>query len=301
MVNSTHVLVDFEDDFHIQHRPNWRYDINFSFNRICFRRAHQAIRATTSPSFPKLSYLFPDFLSGKSDLSNPAVPSIRNTLDADQLSAVEEILGIECPPPYLVEGQLCVTGPKVKKLSRTGEVVREAVYRIYESSPEHQILICSPLNASCDELMLSLKEVIPEDEMFRANAAFREVNVVPTDILPSCPYDGECFTCPSFDDLKEFRIILSTFVSCFRLHKEGLAAGHFSHVFIVDASAGTEPETMIALANFANENTAVVITGSTRSTPYLVRSDMARRRGLKTSYFERLRLDFSSSDVPEQT
>lgn len=301
MVNSTHVLVDFEDDFHIQHRPNWRYDINFSFNRICFRRAHQAIRATTSPSFPKLSYLFPDFLSGKSDLSNPAVPSRRNTLDADQLSTVEEILGIECPPPYLVEGQLCVTGPKVKKLSRTGEVVREAVYRIYESNPEHQILICSPLNASCDELMLSLKEVIPEDEMFRANAAFREVNVVPTDILPSCPYDGECFTCPSFDDLKEFRIILSTFVSCFRLHKEGLAAGHFSHVFIVDASAGTEPETMIALANFANENTAVVITGSTRSTPYLVRSDMARKRGLKTSYFERLRLDFSSSDVPEQT
>ena len=291
VVHSTHVLVDFEDDFHFQHKSGRRYDINFSFNRICFRRAHQAIRATSSPSFPKSSFLFPDFLSGKIILTKSARPSnSENTLDPDQVTAVDEILSIQSPPPYLVEGQLCVKfSSKLKTLSKTGKVVREAVIRIYRSSPQHQILICSPLNGTCDELMISLQKVIPESDMFRANAAFREVNVVPTDILPSCPYDGECFTCPSLHELKEFRVILSTFVSCFRLHKEGLDAGHFSHIFIVDASAGTEPETMIPLANFAGENTAVIITGSPGNTPFLVRSDMARKKGLITSYFERLR------------
>ena len=147
------------------------------------------------------------------------------------------------------------------------------------------------------KMMINLKKVIPESEMFRANAAFREVNVVPTDILPYCPYDEskECFTCPSFDELREFKVILSTFVSCFRLHKDGLAAGHFSHIFLVDAATGTEPEAMVALANFANEDTVVVITGSPTSSPYLVRSDMARRKGLAISYYERLWKEFSSS------
>ncbi|EXB51508.1 hypothetical protein L484_004773 [Morus notabilis] len=103
-----------------------------------------------------------------------------------------------------------------------------------------------------------------------------------------------------FDELKEYRINLSTFVSCFRLHKEGLVVGHFSHIFIVDASAGSEPETMLALSNFADDNTAVVITASPENTPYLVRLDMARRKGLKIGDFERLRNDFSSSDICEQ-
>ncbi|PON91228.1 hypothetical protein TorRG33x02_130440 [Trema orientale] len=168
------------------------------------------------------------------------MPSNRiNTLEPDRVSAVDEILSIQSPPHYLAEGQLCViySAFKQKTLSKTGEVVQ-----IYQSSPQHQILICSPLNTTFDEQMISSQKLIPESNMFRVNAAFGEINVVPTDILLS-----------------------------------------------LDASDGTEPETIIALANFADENTAVIVTGSPRNTPYLVRSDTARRRGLKISYFERLR------------
>ncbi|KAL5543099.1 hypothetical protein UlMin_010809 [Ulmus minor] len=297
VAKSIHVLVDFDNDFHFQHHASRIYDISFSFNRICLKRAHHALQAASNPMLRSL-YLFPASLSGKAILTKLSLPSENNILEPEQLSAVDEILSLEGPSPYLLEGQLCVSNAnrsssKPRKLSRTGEIVRESVIRIYQRSPRLRILICSPFNGTCDELMMRLQEVIPEYNMFRANAAFRELEAVPSDILPSCPYDGECFTCPSLDFLNRFRVIFSTFVTCFRLHREGIASGHFSHIFLVDTSAATEPETMIALANFADENTTVVITGSPTNSPNQVRSDIARRKGLNISYFERLRKESS--------
>jgi helicase MOV-10 len=77
-------------------------------------------------------------------------------------------------------------------------------------------------------------------------------------------------------------------VSSFRLYNQGITAGHFSHIFLVDASSTTEPEATIALANFANENTTVIVTGAPRNRSGWVRSNMARKYGLGKSYFERL-------------
>ena len=145
------------------------------------------------------------------------------------------------------------------------------------------------LFCTCDALMRSLNQEIPESHMFRANAAFRELAEVPDDILPSCLYKGECFSCPSLEKLRAFRVILSTFVSSFRLCNEGITAGHFSHIFLVDASSATEPETMITISTLANEKTAVIVTGSPNNYPGWIRSDIARKKGLKVSYFERLR------------
>ena len=136
--------------------------------------------------------------------------------------------------------------------------------------------------------MRSLKRSIPESVMFRANAAFRERDDVPEDILSSCLIHEECFACPPIKKLREFKVIFSTFVSCFRLHTEGLPVGHFTHIFMVDASSAIEPEAMVALANFAGENTAVIVAGEAGTSPNWVRSDIGRRNGLKVSYFERL-------------
>lgn len=125
--------------------------------------------------------------------------------------------------------------------------------------------------------------------MFRANAAFRELDEVPDDVLPSCRYKGECFSCPPLQELRAFRVIFSTFVSSFRLHTVGISAGHFSHIFLVDASLAIEPETMIPLSNMAGEETAVIVTGSLEDNVGRVRSYIARSNGLRVSYFERLR------------
>ncbi|KAJ4710483.1 putative p-loop containing nucleoside triphosphate hydrolases superfamily protein [Melia azedarach] len=125
--------------------------------------------------------------------------------------------------------------------------------------------------------------------MFRANAAFREVDGVPVDIYSMCAYDGECFSLPSHGELKQFMVISSTFATSFSLLDHGITAGHFSSMFLVDSSSATEPETMITLSSFANENTTVILTGAPNNRTGWVRSDIARNNGLRMSYFERLR------------
>ncbi|KAF2295956.1 hypothetical protein GH714_035366 [Hevea brasiliensis] len=152
VVRSTTVLVEFGEDFYAQHHPSRRYDVSFSFNRVCLKRAHQAVEAASDPLFK-----------------------------------------------------------------------------------------------------------------------------------------SEFFSCPRLQELRKYRVILSTYVSSFRLHNEGIAAGHFSHIFLVDASSATEPEAMVALANLANEKTAVIVTGAPGNHSGWVRSDIARKNGLMDSYFERLR------------
>ncbi|KAF5182111.1 hypothetical protein FRX31_028298 [Thalictrum thalictroides] len=57
---------------------------------------------------------------------------------------------------------------------------------------------------------------------------------------------------------------------------------------MVDASSATAPETMVTLANFAGEETGILVTGTQRKFSGWVRSDIGRKYGLQKSYFQRL-------------
>ncbi|PON68212.1 P-loop containing nucleoside triphosphate hydrolase [Parasponia andersonii] len=289
VVKSNLVLVEFNDNFHSQHHSTRRYDISFSFNRVSLKRAHQALNSISDSLLE--NFLFPNSLTRKTTNAPPTYTS--PNLDREISTTIRRISTVQSSPPYLISGPRCTSESKsashLRKPSRTGEIIRESVIQIYRTSPNCRILICSPSNSACDVLMRGLKKSIPETAMFRANAAFREREDVPDDILPSCLIREECFACPPIQKLRQFKVIFSTFVSCFRLHSEGLPVGHFSHVFMVDASFAIEPEAMVVLANFAGENTAVIAAGEAGCSPNWVRSEIGRRNGLKVSYFERLR------------
>ncbi|XP_027096404.1 probable RNA helicase SDE3 [Coffea arabica] len=283
VVKSNLVLAEFGKSFYSQHRPECKYDVKFSFNRVCLKRAHQAIADVSSASFR--NFLFPDLPPEHEVLSTQRVDNRYQKANF----AVHQILRLQGAPPYLVEGPMCIS--EGGHLSRTGVVIVEAARQILRSDPSKKILLCAPVNKTCDLLLRGLKKEMSDSDIFRANAAFREVDGIPVDILPSCLYERqtECFSCPPLEELRKFKIILSTFMSSFRLHSEGVKAGHFSHIFLVDASSATEPETMIPIANFANDKTIVVVTGAPRNRSGWVRSKIARQNGLMISYFERLR------------
>ncbi|XP_039158731.1 probable RNA helicase SDE3 [Eucalyptus grandis] len=283
---SSIILAEFGDDFHSQHHSSSRYNISFSFNRVCLKRAHQAVEAATDASFRNL--LFPECPFRHDLFALPSLYFSNSVLNLEQRSAIHQILTLKGSAPFLMEGPLCTED---QGLSRAGVVVREAVWQVYQRSKDSRILVAAPINKTCDVLMRSLKEEIPDSEIFRANAAFREIDAVPDDILPSCFYkeESECFACPRLQELQQFKVIFSTFVSSFRLHNEGINAGHFSHIFLVDASSTSEPEAMIVLANLANEDTTVIVTGAQGDRSGWVRSPIARRNGLQISYFERLK------------
>ncbi|XP_038719000.1 uncharacterized protein LOC120011900 isoform X3 [Tripterygium wilfordii] len=282
---STCLLVEFGKDFLSQHYSTRKYDVSFSFNRVCLKRAHQAIADASDVLFQ--NFLFPHHISRKSiDVLPPPLHYVR---DPDVSSIVHQILSFQAPPPYLVKGPLCEarrTASDSNQLSKTGLALREALLQIYRRSPACRILVCAPTNRTCDVLHANLMKYIPESDMFRANAAFRGI----FDSLLSGLYGEEdgCFSVPPLDELQKFRVIVTTYMSSFRLHNEGIVAGHFSHLFLVDASSATEPEIMVALANFVNQRTAVVVTGAPGDRNRWVRSDIARQHGLRKSYFERL-------------
>ncbi|RXH71452.1 hypothetical protein DVH24_018807 [Malus domestica] len=284
VVKSSVVLVEFEDDFYVHHYLTRKYDVSFSFNRVCLQRAHQAVQNASDALFR--NFIFPESVSRTNIPTAPALLCPGHKLDANQLSAVRHILSIRGSPPYLLVGQLCVkksgSPPYLLpgqfwdektnfRLSRTGVVVSEAVHQLCQTSHGNRILVCAPSNLCCDGLMRSLLKWIPESDMFRVNAAFREKEEVPEDILPSCLYK-ETYTSlvlrrRNFDILVIF--------------------------FLVDASSAIEPETLVALTSFAEKNTTVIVTGEAENRWRWVQADMARKKGLKISLFERL-----SNSVP---
>ncbi|KAM1172399.1 hypothetical protein ACFXTH_022629 [Malus domestica] len=291
VVKSSVVLVEFEDDFYVHHYSTRKYDVSFSFNRVCLKRAHQAVQNASDALFR--NFIFPESVSRTNIPTAPALLCTGHKLDLNQLSAVRHILSIRGSPPYLLAGQLCVeksicVEKSSFRLTRTGVVISEAVHQLCQTSHGNRILICAPSNRCCDQLMRSLLKWIPESDMFRANAAFREKEEVPEDILRSCLYKETYFSCPPTEELCKFRVISSTFMSSFRLHDKGLTAGHFSHIFLVDASSAIEPETLVALTSFGDKNTTVIVTGEAGDRSRWVRADIARKKGLKISFFERL-------------
>lgn len=270
-------MAEFGKDFHAQHSSMNKYDVWFDFNRVCLKRSHQGVAAAVDPSFRGI--LFPERVSrSRRQIPIFTVPFNRN-FDQVEMSAVNQILSLKGPPPYLI----VESSPP-----RSHGIIVEAILQIYRNFKESRILIVAPQNHTCDWLIISLQEEIPVSEMFRANATFRELNEVPEDVLSSSLYEGECFTCPPSEDLRKFKVIASTCMSSFRLHCHGIYAGHFSHIFVVDACYATEPETMVTLANLANESTAVVLTGSSEHDARWVRSEIASENGLRRSYFKRL-------------
>lgn len=293
VVKSTTILVEFGEEFHSQHDSTCRYTISFSCNRVCLKRALQAIETASASLIGK--FLFPNSFSQHAWHNSEYYNLYNQNLNLDEKSAVHRILNIRGPPPFLVKGPLCATfngnsESISKQLSRTGLVVNEAVLQIYRRHPQSKILVCARINSTCDVLTRSLKIDIPASDIFRANAASREIEGVPIDILPSCLYksDTECFSCAPLHELREFRVIFATLSSSYLLYNAGISAGHFSHIFLVDASSATEPETLVPLANFANDSTTVIVTGAPGNGPSTVRSDIARQKGLRISYFERL-------------
>ncbi|KAF9605535.1 hypothetical protein IFM89_017554 [Coptis chinensis] len=87
VVKSNLVLAEFGDDFHRHHSSTRKYDVSFSFNRVCLKRCHQAVTSATDPLFR--NFLYPSQKSRISWASPSVVPSHRN-LNKDQAVAVRD-------------------------------------------------------------------------------------------------------------------------------------------------------------------------------------------------------------------
>lgn len=226
VVHGTDVGLRFHDSF--KPAPSDLFDVQFTLSSVSIRRQIQALREGLSR--PEL--FFPKELHGDRStelaswqLLNPIwfSPSIEQ--NPEQRQAVLSIV-------YNTSGQapFILYGPP-----GTGKTVTivEAVKHLVVYGHQSRLLLTAPSNAAADLLVERLSDLLPSDEMFRLNAPSRQTAEISAKIKQySRIKDGSTFMCPPVEELKTFKVIVSTCISASILAGVGVPKGHFTHIFV---------------------------------------------------------------------
>jgi helicase MOV-10 len=279
-VEADEVYLKFDRDFHSCHRDGDLYNVHFTYNRINMRRLYQAIEAAAKL---ELEFLFPIESPNIRQIETTPLVPISCNLNPEQMCAIEMILGCKGAPPYVIYGP-----------PGTGKTMTlvEAILQLYTTRKNARILVCAPSNSAADhilEKLLSEKDVeVKDNEIFRLNAPTRPYDDIKPNIIRFCFFDEHVFSCPPLSALMRYRIVISTYMSASLLYAEGVARGHFSHIFLDEAGQASEPETMIPISCLCQRKTVVVLAGDPMQLGPVIYSKEAETYGLGKSYLERL-------------
>ncbi|KAK9054834.1 hypothetical protein SSX86_025913 [Deinandra increscens subsp. villosa] len=281
-VEAEEVLISFHEDLISYHSEGDRYDVQFEYNRLSMKRMYQALEASGKLD---TEFLFPEFSSNVRSIETCPLVPISCKLNEEQLSSVEMILGCKGGPPYIVHGPPG-TGKSV--------TLTEAILQLYKTRRNSIVLVCAPSNNAADHLLARLvmenAVKIREGHILRLNAIARSIDDMKSEFLEFCSVDQQegVFSCPIFEQLIRYRIIISTYASAGLLYAEGLKTGHFTHIFLDEAAQSCEPETMVPISHFYRRDTVVVLAGDPVQLGPVIFSKDAESYGLGKSFMERL-------------
>lgn len=164
----------------------------------------------------------------------------------------------------------------------------ETIKQLLNQNPRARILAVAPSNSAADILAERLKD-IGKSQLFRMNAPSRPQAALPK-ILEEFSRKNEhgTFCIPPVNQLKHFRVVVSTCISSSVPHSIGVPRGHFTHIFLDEAGQASEPEAMIAIKTLADDQTNVVLSGDPKQLGPIIRSDLAVSLKLGVSYLDRL-------------
>ncbi|KAJ6572149.1 P-loop containing nucleoside triphosphate hydrolase protein [Mycena capillaripes] len=280
-VHQTHVSLRFDEKFSTY--KGTKFDVKFTLNRLPHRRMHQAL----TNSFKESRFLFPraEHISRNQRVSASQRDSVtpvnrRIAEDPEQFETVAAILH-QPPgsPPFVVFGP-----------PGTGKTVTivEAIHQLLLRNPEARILACAPSNSAADLIARNLLS-LGTTQLFRLNALSRKYEDLPKDLVKfSAVNDNLTFVLPVVEDLRRYRVVVSTCLSGGVPASLGLKRGHFSHIFCDEAGQATEPEVMLPIKSIADKFTNIVLAGDNKQLGPIVHSWIARSLGLQVSYLARV-------------
>jgi helicase MOV-10 len=171
----------------------------------------------------------------------------------------------------------------------TGKTVTivEAIRQVLIHHPEARVLACAPSNSAAD-LIASRLTALGPDVLFRFYAPSRRKDLVLDELLSFAAISGGHFSVPPMSRMRRFKVVVTTCVSASFAYGIGMTRGHFSHIFFDEAGQATEPEVMIAIKTMANNETNLILSGDPKQLGPIIRSSVARKLGLETSYLQRL-------------
>ncbi|KAJ7199232.1 P-loop containing nucleoside triphosphate hydrolase protein [Mycena pura] len=280
-VHESHVSLRFGETFSTY--KGTKFDVHFTLNRLPHRRMHQAL----TNSFKESRILFPgaQHISQHQRASAAQINSIMpmNRHIADDPEQLETVAAIVHRPRGSVP--FVVFGPP-----GTGKTVTivEAILQLLQRDPETHILACAPSNSAADLIAQKLTS-LGTLQLFRLNALTRKFESLPKNLRKfSAVNENSTFVLPPVEDLKTYRVVVSTCLSGGIPAQLGLKRGHFSHIFIDEAGQAIEPEVILPIKSLANKFTNVVLAGDNKQLGPIVQSPVAASLGLKVSYLSRL-------------
>ncbi|KAJ3409958.1 Helicase MOV-10 [Chytriomyces hyalinus] len=254
------VLLKFAKKFHQQlHIPGMKVNVQFSFSRTCFRRAHRSISLIGFAGDMATCWTFPTGIPpALAEVSSREAYKKRygkilkeQNLNEVQVKAVLQIASkTESHTPFVI------FGPPGTGKTRT---LVEAVKVVISSQPTARILISAPSNAAVDLIVHRLSDAnaggFPPSELLRVNAYTRARHSVPDYIERYSKYDESSglYTIPTSQAaLKSYKIVCTTLYTASSLYgmgafdevvgEQGQASCFFSHIFVDEAGHATETE-----------------------------------------------------------
>jgi hypothetical protein len=109
----------------------------------------------------------------------------------------------------------------------------ETCCQLLHYKPGTTILLTAPSNAAADLLCERLSaRVASPSYMLRLNAPSRSKLDISPSVKKYCYEVDGTFGCPALEDLKKYKVIISTTISASVLGGVGLKKGHFSHIIV---------------------------------------------------------------------
>ncbi|XP_032597081.1 uncharacterized protein LOC6569064 isoform X1 [Drosophila grimshawi] len=209
-----------------------------------------------------------------------------------QLRAVQQIaLADKLPAPYIILGP-----PGTGKTA----TICEAIYQLYVERPETHILVLAGSNTACDEIALRLLRCIakvnngqsrPLVRVFSASCDRRIDGIDDLLLEYSNMYSAHFY--PAVEAVHDYRIVVCTLSLAGKLSTGGFGSDEckrkvFSHVFVDEAAASTEPEVLMGIACTIAPTTNLILSGDHKQLGAVLQSQRAGDWGLGVSLFERL-------------
>ncbi|KAH8309341.1 hypothetical protein KR059_008345, partial [Drosophila kikkawai] len=230
-------------------------------------------------------------------LLNPTIYS-----NAEQLQAVQRIVAGPNPNgPYIVFGP-----PGTGKTT----TIVEAILQLRLHQPRSRILVTAGSNSACDTIALKLCEYIQSNVRLREAFAQQDkpsanhqlirvysrsihrkgLASVPALLLKNSNCSKLGYEHLGVSHILEYGITVATLCTVGRFVCDNLGKhNHFTHIFIDEAGASTEPETLIGIMGVKQSaDCHVILSGDHKQLGAVIKSNRAASLGLSHSLMERL-------------
>ncbi|XP_044315485.1 putative helicase mov-10-B.2 isoform X2 [Drosophila rhopaloa] len=222
--------------------------------------------------------------------------------NAEQLQAVQRIVAGPSPQgPYIVFGP-----PGTGKTT----TIVEAILQLRLQQPGSRILVTAGSNSACDTIALKLCEYIHSNARLKDHFAHQEqpksdhqlirvfsrsihhkgLKSVPALLLKNSNCSKQVYEHLGVSHILQYGITVATLCTVGRLVTDDLGKHNFfSHIFIDEAGASTEPEALIGIMGVKQTaDCHVILSGDHKQLGAVIKSNRAASLGLSQSLMERL-------------